>query len=211
MVSSYLLIRASYRKVLFFNDVTFVLVGLVTACLSLFGYSVKGLFLPPCSATYPGAGFFLLAFKMLFYWSVMVCAFTFGLLRIIQPQRQENRFILYSALFAGCFLFNEVFRTHVHLRRAGFPKVTIVIFYAWVAIAYGLAFRRLISSTPYALLLNGVGLLFVAFFAEALPLKNEIVSSLLEGIPKLLSGINIALYFWFLCQGLIVRSLNLSK
>ncbi|MEG4085651.1 hypothetical protein [Microcoleus sp. POL10_C6] len=148
---------------------------------------------------------------MLFYLSVMVCAFTFGLLRIIQPHRPENRFILYSALFAGCFLFNEVFRTHVHLGRAGFPKGTIVIFYAVLAIAYGLTFRRQIPSTPYALLLSGVGLLFVAFFAEALPLKNEIVSSLVEGIPKLLSGINIALYFWFLCQSLIVRSLNFSN
>ncbi|MEG3926721.1 hypothetical protein [Microcoleus sp. D3_18a_C4] len=86
-----------------------------------------------------------------------------------------------------------------------------MIFYPWVAIAYGLAFRRQIRSTPYALMLSGVGLLFVAFFAEALPLKNEIVSILLEGIPKLLSGINIALYFWFLCQGLIVRSLNFSN
>ncbi|MEG4986441.1 hypothetical protein QUB08_11815 [Microcoleus sp. BR0-C5] len=88
--------------------------------------------------------------------------------------------------------------------------MTIVIFYAWVAIAYGLAFRRQLRSTPYPLLLSGVGLLFVAFFVEALPLKNEIVSSLLEGIPKLLSGINIALYFWFVSQGLIVRSLNFS-
>ncbi|MEG4836711.1 hypothetical protein [Microcoleus sp. B9-D4] len=80
-----------------------------------------------------------------------------------------------------------------------------------MAIAYGLAFRRQLRSTPYALMLSGVGLLFVAFFAEALPLKNEIISSLLEGIPKLFSGINISLYFWFLCQGLIVRSLNYSN
>ncbi|MEG4146949.1 hypothetical protein [Microcoleus sp. Pol12B5] len=202
---------ANYKTVFLFNSLTLVLVGIVTACLNLFGFSVKGLFLPPCSATYPGAGFFFLAFQMLFYLSVMVCAFTFGLLRIIQPDRPGNRFLLYSALFAGCFLFNEVFRTHVHLGRAGFPKVTIVIFYAVLAIAYGLTFRRHIPSTPYALLLSGVGLLFVAFFAEALPLKNEIVSSLLEGIPKLLSGINIALYFWFVCQDLIVRSFNFSN
>lgn len=74
---------ANYRTVLLFNSLTLVLVGLVTACLSLFGSSVKGLFLPPCSATYPGAGSFFLAFQMLFYLSVMVCAFTFGLLRII--------------------------------------------------------------------------------------------------------------------------------
>jgi hypothetical protein len=72
-------------------------------------------------------------------------------------------------------LFNEVFRTQVYLGGVGFPKVTIVIFYAVLAIAYGLAFRRQIRSTPYPLLLSSVGLLFVAFFAEALPLKNEII------------------------------------
>ncbi|CAA9321008.1 hypothetical protein AVDCRST_MAG84-1351, partial [uncultured Microcoleus sp.] len=44
--------------------------------------------------------------------------------------------------------------------------------------------------------------------AEALRLKDEAISSLLEGIPKLLSGVNIALYFWFVCKGLILRSLN---
>jgi hypothetical protein len=58
------------------------------------------------------------------------------------------------------------------------------------------------------LLVSGVGLLFLAFFAEALRLKDEAISSLLEGIPKLLSGVNIALYFWFVCKDLILRSLN---
>ncbi|MGL5065377.1 MAG: hypothetical protein ACRC62_35850 [Microcoleus sp.] len=202
---------ANYKTVFLFNGLTLLLVALVTACLSLFGSSVKGLFLPPCSATYPGAGFFFLGFQMLFYWSVMVCAFTFALLRILQPDRPPNRFILYSALFVGCFLFNEVFRTHIHLGRAGFPKVTIVIFYAVLAAAYGLTLRKQIKSTPYPLLLSGVGLLFAAFFAEALPIDNEIVSSLLEGIPKMLSGINIALYFWFACQELIVRSIVLPQ
>lgn len=202
---------ADYRTVLFFNSLTLLLVGLVTLCLSLFGSSVRGLFLPPCLATYPGAGFFFLTFQMLFYLAVMVCIFTWGLLKILQPDRPENRFILYSALFVGCFLFNEVFRTHIHLGRAGFPKVTIVIFYAVLAIAYGLTFRRQIKLSPYPLLLSGVGLLFVAFFAEALPLQNEIVASLLEGVPKLLSGMNIALYFWFLCQGAIVRAIDFSQ
>jgi hypothetical protein len=36
-----------------------------------------------------------------------------------------------------------------------------------------------IKSTPYFLLVSGVGLLFLAFFAEALPWKDEAISSLL--------------------------------
>jgi hypothetical protein len=201
----------NYRTVVWLNSLAVLLVGVVSLTLNGFGSSVKGLFFPPCLATYPGAGFFFLIFQMLFYFSVMVCIFSFSLLRNTQPNRPENQFILGSAAVTGFFLFNEVFRTHVHLGRAGFPKVTIVIIYAVVAAAYGLTFRRQIKSTPYFLLVSGVGLLFLAFFAEALPLKDELISSLVEGIPKLLSGVNIALYFWFVCQGLIVRSLNFSK
>ncbi len=80
-------------------------------------------------------------FQMLFYFSVRVCVFSFGLLRTTQPNRPENQFILGSARVTGFFLFNEVFRTHVHLGRAGFPKVTIVIIYAVAAAVYGLTFR----------------------------------------------------------------------
>jgi hypothetical protein len=141
----------------------------------------------------------------------MVCVFSFSLLRTTQQNRPENQFILGSAIVTGFFLFNEVFRTHIHLGRAGFPKVTIVIIYAVAAAAYGLTFRRQIKSTPYFLLVSGVGLLFLAFFAEALPWKDEAIFSLVEGMPKLLSGVNIALYFWFVCKGLILRSLNFSN
>jgi hypothetical protein len=199
---------ANYRIVFWLNTLAVLVVAVVSLALNGFGSSVKGLFFPPCLATYPGAGFFFLMFQMLFYFSLMVCIFSFGLLRTTQPNRPENQFILGSAIVTGFFLFNEVFRTHVHLGRAGFPKVTIVIIYAVAAAVYGLTFRRQIKSTPYFLLVSGVGLLFLAFFAEALPLKDEAISSLVEGMPKLLSAVNIALYFWFVCKGLILRSLN---
>ena len=202
---------ANYRIVFLLNTLAVLLVAVVSFALNGFGSSVKGLFFPPCLATYPGAGFFFLMFQMLFYFSVMVCVFSFGLLRTTQPNRPENQFILGSAIVTGFFLFNEVFRTHVHLGRAGFPKVTIVIIYAVAAAVYGLTFRRQIKSTPYFLLVSGVGLLFLAFFAEALPWKEEAIFSLLEGIPKLLSGVNIALYFWIVCKGLILRSLHCSN
>jgi hypothetical protein len=202
---------AKYRIVFWLNSLAILLVGVVSLVMSGFDASVKGLFFPPCLATYPGAGFFFIMFQMLFYFSVMVCIFSFGLLRTTQPNRPENQFILGSAIVTGFFLFNEVFRTHVHLVRAGFPKFTIVIIYAVTAAIYGLTFRRQIKSTPYFLLVSGVGLLFLAFFAEALPLKDEVISSLVEGIPKLLSGVNIALYFWLVCKGLILRSLNFSQ
>lgn len=184
---------------------------LVLALSALLGGSIDGLFLPPCRATFPGAGLFFLMFQMLFYLSVMVCIFSFGILRIVQPGRPENRLILGSALLIGFFLLNEVFRTHIHLGRAGFPKWTILIIYLMAGVTYALTFRRQIKSTPYPLLLSGVALLLAAFFAEALPLKDEGLASLIEGIPKLLSAVNIALYFWTLCQHWVLRALNFSE
>ncbi|NJM59504.1 MAG: hypothetical protein HC849_03825 [Oscillatoriales cyanobacterium RU_3_3] len=103
---------ADYRTVFLFNSLTLLLVGLVTLCLSLFGSSVKGLFLPPCLATYPGAGFFFLAFQMLFYLSVMVCIFTFGLLKIIQPDRPEiDLFYIRHCLSVAFYLMRFFGRT----------------------------------------------------------------------------------------------------
>jgi hypothetical protein len=186
---------ANYRIVFLLNTLAVLLVGVVSFSLNGFGSSVKGLFFPPCLATYPGAGFFFLIFQMLFYFSVMVCVFSFGLLSTTQPNRPENQFILGSAIVTGFFLFNGVFRTHVHLGRAGFPKVTIVIMYAVAAAVYGLTFRRQIKSTPYFLLVSGVGLLFLAFFAEALPWKDEAISSLLGVSQVVKCGEYGALFF----------------
>lgn len=208
----------SFRVVFFWNSVVVLLVGVVslaTLGLNLFDGSVRGLFFPPCLATYPGAGLFFLAFQMLFYLGVMICLFTYGLLRLTQPGRQENKFILYSALFTGYFLFNEVFRTHVHLGRMGIPKVLVVASYFGLAIVYRIIFRKQIQQTPYLLLVSGVALLGIAFLAEGLmtqlDLGNDNLESILEGIPKLLSGINTALYFWFTCRDKLLRSVNFSR
>src|SRR4028119_2504379 len=175
---------ANYRIVFLLNTLAVLLVGVVSLVLNGFGSSVKGLFFPPCLATYPGAGFFFLMFQMLFYFSVMVCVFSFGLLGTTQPNRPENQFILGSAIVTGFFLFNEVFRTHVHLGRAGFPKVTIVIIYAVAAAVYGLTFRRQIKSTPYFLLVSGVGLLFWHFLRKHCPGKMRQFLALLRVFPS---------------------------
>lgn len=209
---------ASLRVVFFWNSVVVLLVGVVslaTLGLNLFDGSVKGLFFPPCLATYPGAGLFFLAFQMLFYLAVMICLFTYGLLRLTQPHRQENKFILCSALFTGYFLFNEVFRTHIHLGRLGLPKVLVVASYFGLAIVYGIIFHKQIQQTPYLLLVSGVALLGLAFLVEGLmtqlDLGNDHLESLLEGTPKLLSGVNTALYFWFTCQEKLLRSINFFR
>ena len=53
---------ANYRIVFLLNTLAVLVVAVVSLALNGFGSSVKGLFFPPCLATYPGAGFFFLMF-----------------------------------------------------------------------------------------------------------------------------------------------------
>ncbi len=55
----------------------------------------------------------------------------------------------------------------------------------------------------------GLGLLISAVSVDLLHLGSSSSSSL-EGIPKLFSGINVALYFWLVCYKEVVNSLYLG-
>jgi len=85
-----------------------------------------------------------------------------------------------------------------------------VLVYAIVLIAYALAFNRRIRSTPYIVLVTGLVLLFFGITVDSLRLGSEGIPVLLEGIPKLFSEINIALYFCYVCYWEVMRSLNSS-
>jgi len=198
----------TYRSVFWLNSVSFLLVVALIVYTKLFGPSVGSLFLPPFAPQYPSVGFLTHTFQLLCAVPAIVCAFSFALLKTIQPRRKENLFILCSALLTGGFLINEIFRIHIILLAAGVPKLMTILVYAIIAGGYGLAFSSQIKSTPYILLLTGMGLLFFAIAVDSLHLGFDAIASLLEGVPKLFSEINIALYFWYVCYREVVRSLN---
>ena len=199
----------NYRSVFWLNTLSFLVVAALIVYSKLFGPSVSSLFLQPPSYSSPNVALLTHTFQTLCAVPPIVCAFTFGLLKTIQPWNKQNKFILYSALITGGFLINEIFRVHILLGMlAGIPKLVVILVYAIVAIAYGLAFWRTIQLTPYILLLTGMGLLFLGIAVDSLRLGSHGLPSLLEGIPKLFSEINIALYFWYVCYCEIVRSLN---
>lgn len=195
----------TYRSVFWLNSLSLLLVFALIVYAKLFGSSVGELFLQPPFSPSLDVAFLTHTFQILCSVPPVVCAFSFGLLRTIQPRRQENLFILCSALLTGGFLFNEIYRLHVVLAIAGFPKLATISVYAIILLGYGLAFSRRIQSTPYFILLTGLGLLFVGITVDSLHLNRGGISSLLEGIPKLFSEINIALYFWHVCFGEVMR------
>ncbi|MFB2923959.1 MULTISPECIES: hypothetical protein [Aerosakkonema] len=196
-----------YRSVLLVNILSLLFVGALVVYAKFFGASVGGLFLPPFTFPEPELALLTRTFQLLCAVPTIVCAFTFALLQRIEPRAKNNLFILVSAFVTGGFLINEIFRIHIYLLRfAGVPKLVTSLVYALVAVAYGVAFRRQIKTTPYFLLLTGMGLLAIGIMFDSLKLHGDGIPGLLEGVPKLFSEINIALYFWFVCFGEILRS-----
>ena len=107
---------------------------------------------------------------------------------------KSQRFILFSGLLTGGFLLNEIYRIHIYMVAVGISQLGVSLLYAVILSSYGWFFRRELQRTPYPILLAGLGLLFFAIGVDSLNLKNKIFSSLLEGVPKLFSEINIAFY-----------------
>ncbi|MBD1836700.1 hypothetical protein H6F78_20590 [Coleofasciculus sp. FACHB-64] len=199
---------ASYRSAFWVNSFSLLAVIALIVYTQFLGSPAGILFEPPLAPADPNTGLLTHTFQLLCAVPPIVCTFSFGLLRTIQPKQTRNSFILYSALITGGFLVNEIFRIHIILLRAGIPKLITIVVYAIATLGYGLAFRQKIQSTPYILLLSGIGLLFSAIAVDSLKLSGDAVPVLLEGVPKLFSEINIALYFWFVCYGEILRSRN---
>jgi hypothetical protein len=196
----------TYRSLFWLNSLSFLLVLALIFYAKFFGSSVEELFRHPPFAASLDVGFLTNTFQILCAVPPVVCAFCFALLRTIKPHRQENLFILCSALLTGGFLFNEIYRLHIVLSIAGIPKLVTISAYAIMLVGYGLVFKRRIQSTPYYILLIGLSLLAIGITVDSLHLKSGAISSLLEGFPKLFSEINITLYFWSVCYKEILRT-----
>ncbi|MEG4394584.1 hypothetical protein [Microcoleus sp. BROC3] len=194
------------RLVVRLNCLSLFLVMLLIILTQISGLKVSDLFLPPYFSPRPNVALLTRTFQILCSVPVIVCTFTYGLAKTILPRHSENRFILFSALLTGGFLLNEIYRIHIYMIALGIPKLGVSLLYAVVLSSYGWFFRRELKLTPYPILLAGLGLLFFAIGVDSLHLKNKLFSSLLEGVPKLFSEINIAFYYWYVCQGLLQKA-----
>ena len=194
------------RSVLRLNCLSLLLMGMLIVLTQFSGLKVSDLFFHPYFSPNPTVALLTRIFQILCSVPVIVCTFTYGLAKSIQPRHIENRFILFSALLTGGFMLNEIYRIHIYMIALGIPKLGVSLLYAVVLSSYGWFFRRELQLTPYQILLAGLGLLFFAIGVDALNLKSKIISSLLEGVPKLFSEINIAFYYWYVCKCFIQKA-----
>lgn len=201
----------NYRFVIWLNGLSLLLVLLLVVYAKLFSPSVSLLFFPPPSPIFPEQRLLTYTFQLLCAVPAIVCAFSFGLLKTINLHHKNSIFILASALLTGGFLINEIYRFHIILTVYGISKLVTSLAYGIIALIYAVAFWRTIKSTPYFLLLTGISLLFAAIVVDSLKLHGDGVPSLLEGVPKLFSEINIALYYWYVCHQEIIKEFHASR
>lgn len=201
----------NYRPVLWLNSLSLLVVIALIFYSQRFGPSVTSLFLHPPFSPYFNVAILTHTFQILCSVPPIICGFSFALLNKIQPDHQKNGFIFWSALITTGFLFNEIYRIHVLLAIAGIPKLLTIFVYAIFLLVYSFTFKPRIQQTPYILLLIGIVLLLIGIMIDSLKLPGETLPSLLEGIPKLFSEINISLYFWYVCYLEIIRSFHYSQ
>jgi hypothetical protein len=194
------------RSVIRINCLSLSLVGLLIVLTQFPGLKVSDLFFFPDCSPNPSIAFLTRTFQILCSVPVIISTFTYGLAKSLQPRHPENRFILFSALATGGFLLNEIYRVHIYMIGVGIPKLGVCLLYAVVLCSYGWFCRRDLKSTPYQILLAGWGLLFFAIGIDTLKLKSQIFASLLEAVPKLFSEINIAFYYWYVCNSFLQKT-----
>jgi hypothetical protein len=199
------------RSVLRLNCLSILLLGILIFLTQISGLKVSDLFSHPFFSPDPNVALLTRTFQVLCSVPVIVCTFSYGLAQTIQPRHSDNKFILYSALLTGGFLLNEIYRIHIYMIAVGISKLGVSFLYAIFLSYYGWFFQRELKLTPYKILLAGLGLLFFAIAVDSLHLKSKIVSSLLEGVPKLFSEINIAFYYWYVCKCFIEKCFYKSE
>jgi hypothetical protein len=197
-----------FRSAFRLNCLSLLLVGFLVVLTQLSGLQVSDLFFHPFFSPNPNVALLTRTFQVLCTVPVIVCSFSYGLAKTMQLRPTETRFILFSALLTGAFLLNEIYRIHLYISALGISKLGVSLLYAIFVFSYGWFFRRELQSTPYKILLAGLGLLFFAIGMDALKLEDKILASLLEGVPKLLSEINIAFYYWYVCKSFLKKTFH---
>jgi hypothetical protein len=185
-----------------FLKVNIIVLVLVLALISGVDYanlSPSLLFYPPATPPTPIAGLLTHSFQVLCFVPPIVCSFSYYLLQSWRRLGLQSNFLLFSALVTGVFAVNEIYRVHIILLYFDIPKYLTISFYALGIVAYSLAFWRQIRQTSYQILIIAIGFLALAITIDFLQLRNRGIGSLSEGVPKLLSGVNLVLYFWDVC------------
>lgn len=196
-----------------FNTLTVLILGglSVYGKLNNQGDGVARLFSDPFNFWFPYEGILTGVSEVLWCIPVAICAFTFGVLRQKDPRSLSGTFLFFSALLLGVFFLDDRFRMTLILSTLGISKKLIYLCYGSAVFLYGVKFWRYIKTTPYLPLVAAFILFAISRFEDMLNLQNQGVHAMLEDGTKLLAVMNLALYFWHVCNLEVGRHLQQSE
>ncbi|NJK69513.1 MAG: hypothetical protein HC789_08640 [Microcoleus sp. CSU_2_2] len=211
--SSLIFIKKNLSHVPFlavFNILTVVMLGglSIYAKLKNQGDGLERLFSDPFNFWFPYEGLLTGVSEVLLCVAVTICAFTFGVLRQQKSRSRSQIFLFFSALLLGVFFLDDRFRMTLILSSLGVSKKLIYLCYASGIFLYVFNFWRFIRTTAYLPLIAAVFLLAISRFEDLFSVQSQGLHAMLEDGTKLLAVLNLALYFWHVCDREVWRYLR---
>ncbi|MGL5064392.1 MAG: hypothetical protein ACRC62_30770 [Microcoleus sp.] len=196
-----------------FNILTVLVLGglAVYAKLKNKGDGIERLFSDPFNVWLPYEGILTGVSEIFWCASISICAFTFGVIRQKYPRARTTAFLFVSALLLGVLFLDDRFRMTLILSAWGISKKLIYLCYGLAILLYGLKFWRFIKTTAYLPLIAGFMLFAVSRLEDLYSADSQGLHAMLEDGTKLLALLNIALYFWYLCDRVISKYLQPSE
>ncbi|WP_293128519.1 hypothetical protein [Microcoleus sp. bin38.metabat.b11b12b14.051] len=195
------------------NTLTLLLLGGLSlyAKLKNQGDGVERLFSDPFNSWFPYEGILTGVSEVLWCIPVAICAFTFGVLRQKEPRSRSAIFLFFSALLLAVFFLDDRFRMTLILSRLGISTKLIYLCYGSAVLLYGFKFWRYIKTTPYLPLVAAFLLFAISRLEDILNSRSLGVHAMLEDGTKLLALLNLALYFWHVCDREVWRHLQQNQ
>ena len=198
---------SSVPLLIWFNSLTLFLLGILSiyAKVESKGRNIEQLFSDPFNRGIPYLGFLTGISEILWCAIITICLFTSVL---PQLRHSAKRFLTASALLLTVLFFDDRFRltlmvsayTHdLHIAHK-IVKFAIYALYGSLFMLYGIKFWRKIRLTPYLPLVVSFLLFAFSSVTDMTPMPSQGAHAMLEDGSKLLGLINLALYFWHVCQ-----------
>lgn len=191
------------------NTVVLALFLAITLYVKLWGHGsqVVLLFSSPFDVEHPYFGALTLVGNLLLCASTAICAFTSAILSRLNPQRKPDGFITCFGMLIGIIMLDRMFRITTILKYIGSPvKLMMYGLYGILVLAFAIAFRQRLAKTPYVLPLGAALLLVVGGLIDLTPLNGIGTPAMLEEGSTLLACLNLAIYFWMICQRELFRN-----
>jgi hypothetical protein len=194
------------------NIITIVILSILSiyARVKSKGSGIENLFGDPFDIGIFYLGWFTSISEIMWCTAIAICLFSAFLLP--QPSRRFQIFLFASALVMLLLYSDDRFRLTlilcVFFGACQVVKFGVYSFYGSLLIAYAWMFRRTIRKTPYIPLLISFCLFGFSSAIDITPISSRGIHAMLEDGTKLIGLINLTIYFWWICQQEIKKSLG---